>query len=78
MASREWTVQILARVSTYRAFIPFILLFLLCLQLVRLVQLAGSVFGKRWDLGSIPRSLYNFHTIFFNCFHKQILKRGTP
>ena len=42
--------------SAYRALIQYIILFPLCLQLVRLVQLAGSVSGKRWDLGSIPRS----------------------
>ena len=68
MASGEWTVQIYARVSAYRALIPYIILFPLCLQLVRLVQLAGSMFGKRWDLGSIPRSPYNFHTIFLIAF----------
>ena len=64
VASREWSVRIRARVSAHGALVSYILLFILYLQRNVFGSVAGHMFGNLWDLGSIPRSPYNFHIIF--------------
>ena len=68
VAARHRCIQIHARVLAYNAFVLYNIRCLLSLQLNAFGVVAGSVFGKRWDLGSIPRSPYNFHIIFPKAF----------
>ena len=46
----------------------YIICFLFYIQNAQIAQLARLPFGKRWDLGSIPRSPHNSHIIFHLTF----------
>ena len=72
MAHRDWCIWILARWIPLSAALPYIVCLVIHMQHARVAQMVGCVFGKPWDLGSIPRS-----PTLFNIFLSNIILCST-
>ena len=71
VAYDDWSVWIMACFSCCIS-LSLVLYYIICLplhiQTRALAQMVGIRFGKRWNLGSIPRSPHIFHIFFLNVF----------
>ena len=65
----NWHVWILARWTSLSVVLCYVIRLPIPIQRARIAQMVGHTLGKRWDLGSLPRSpTYSIYFVL-TCFH---------